>query len=50
MNESELVIDKMEQQIKNEIDLRIEDLKSQLDNARGGLFSQVKKGCDELRK
>jgi len=43
-------IDKLEQVIKNEIDLRVEVLKEQLDEARKGLITNVEKEFDSYRR
>ena len=45
-----MVFDQLEQQVKNEIDLKVEILKEQLENARQDLFAKVKREFDGLRK
>ena len=48
--EEALFVDRLEQHVKNEIDLRVEILKEQLEKARLDLFSKVHQEFNGYRK
>jgi len=49
-DETDLLVDNLEQKVKNEIDLRIEIFKGQLEEARNEMHVKVKNECEKFKR